>query len=76
MHQLLFVGRFVGPEEKQVERFLEFIPNIGHRGEKLINALLAVFEKYSLSLDLCRGQSYHNAYNMTGIYNGVQAKII
>lgn len=74
--QLSFVIRYIGPEGSPVERFLEFIPNTGHTGEKLTNALLAVLKKYDIPLDLCRGQSYDNASNMSGIYNGVQAKIM
>lgn len=39
------------------------------------NALLNFFTDHSIDLKNCRGQSYDNASNMSGIYNGLQARI-
>lgn len=58
-----------------VERFLEFIPNIGHKAKYIENALLKSLENYGLDIMNCRGQSYGNASNVSGIYSGLQTRI-
>lgn len=58
-----------------VERFVTFVPNPGHKSEELANTVFSLLEKYSISIGNCRGQSYDNAYNMSGCYSGLQARI-
>lgn len=73
--QLTFVIRYVAVDGMPVERFICFVPNVGHKSEEIVNSVLGLFEKYNLDISNCRGQSYDNASNMSGIYSGVQARI-
>ena len=50
------------------ERFLTFIPNTGHTGREMTEALLKYLESNGISLHDCRGQSYDNAPNISGKY--------
>ena len=48
-----------------------------HKGEELANITLKFLEQEcGLSIKKCRGQSYDNAANMSGKYNGMQQKIL
>ncbi|XP_045456064.1 zinc finger MYM-type protein 1-like [Melitaea cinxia] len=58
---------------KVYERCVSFIKISSHTGLYLFNILQAFLETNGLLLDNCRGQSYDNAANMAGVYNGVQA---
>ena len=72
--QLTLIIRFVlqsGP----VERFLKFIPIFSHTGLKIALIILQFLEENGINIENCRGQSYDNAANMSGMYNGVQAII-
>ena len=60
-----------------IERFLTFLEQENHSGEHMANM---VFKYLSSECDIdfakCRGQSYDNAANMPGKYNGLQQKIL
>jgi hypothetical protein len=58
------------------ERLLTFIPNCGHSGAAKAKALLEFLDSYKIDISNCRGQSYDNAPNMRGKYNGTQALIL
>lgn len=73
--QLSFIVRYVNPFGKPVERFLCFLDHIGHKAEKMAEAIFSTIEKFELNLKNLRGQSYDNASNMAGIYSGLQARI-
>ena len=47
----------------------------GHTGKELAESLLEFFKVHDISIADCRGQSYDNASNMSGKYNGMQAII-
>ena len=49
--------------------------NVGHTGKDQATALLKHLESIGVNIDDCRGQSYDNASNMSGRYNGMQAHI-
>jgi hypothetical protein len=70
--QLTFIIRYVLPQGP-VERFIKFIPIRQHSGQALAEVILQTLQEHGLSFDECRGQSYDNAANMSGVYNGVQA---
>lgn len=53
-----------------------FLPNIGHKSEILETAVLSFLSKHDIDINNCRGQSYDNAANMSGIYSGLQARIV
>ena len=72
--QLTVIVRYVLPAGP-VERFIKFIPIASHTGESLANALLSLLDEIEIDIAHCRGQSYDNASNMSGIYNGMQAII-
>ena len=73
--QLRFVIRYVKLDGSPIERFIKFVPNVGHKGIEIANAILSTLEEANINIMDCRGQSYDNASNMSGAYNGVQAKI-
>ena len=61
--------------QKPVERFMTFLGTEGHTAQQLANSMTSVFADAEIDLKDCRGQSYDNASNMAGKYNGVQALI-
>lgn len=73
--QLTIVVRYVNTVGIPVERFLSFIENVGHKVEEMEKCVMKVFTNFEINLQDCRGQSYDNASNMSGIYNGLQARI-
>ncbi|XP_044588850.1 zinc finger MYM-type protein 1-like [Cotesia glomerata] len=71
----LTIIRYVRDNGQIIERFLEFIPNIGHKAKDIENALLKSLENNGLDIMNYRGQSYDNVSNMSGIYSGLQTGI-
>lgn len=71
--QLTFTLRYLTFDEP-VERFLKFIPIAGHTGEYLCDSIITFLTENGIDVMDARGQSYDNAANMSGRYNGVQAK--
>uniref|UniRef100_A0A8D8TQ54 Zinc finger MYM-type protein 1 n=2 Tax=Cacopsylla melanoneura TaxID=428564 RepID=A0A8D8TQ54_9HEMI len=47
----------------------------GHSAEAMFYSLMNFLKEMDLDIKDCRGQSYDNASNMSGKYNGLQAKI-
>ncbi|XP_022163131.1 zinc finger MYM-type protein 1-like [Myzus persicae] len=72
--QLTIVVRYM-EEITPVERFLTFVPNCGHTGIEMANTLITFLDYHKIELNDCRGQSYDNAANMSGKYQGMQALI-
>ncbi|KAG8451639.1 hypothetical protein GDO86_003726 [Hymenochirus boettgeri] len=72
--QLTIIIRYVN-KDVPVERFLGFVPIHSHTGEHLESTLLTVLADKKIDIQHCRGQSYDNASNMSGKYNGLQARI-
>ena len=72
--QLTIILRYIEVDEP-VERFITFLDNRGHTGQRMADALLDVLSENGINLGDCRGQSYDNAANMSGIYNGMQTII-
>ena len=68
--QLTFIVRYVLPDGTPVERFITFLPNTGHKGENLVEAVTTLIGSSGLDLNNCRGESYGNASNMSGCYKG------
>lgn len=75
MDQLTIVVRYVNRNGTVVERFLKFIENIGHKSAEMEDCILKLLSDLDINLEDCRGQSYDNASNMSGIYSGLQARI-
>ncbi|KAG5899014.1 hypothetical protein JTB14_000041 [Gonioctena quinquepunctata] len=73
--QLTLVIRCVLDNGEPCERFLKFLPSVGHKAQEMFDAITIELEKLNINLKDCCGQSYDNASNMSGIYNGLQAKI-
>ena len=72
--QLTLIVRYVlpaGPEE----RFIKFLDMNSHNAEHLQDKMLAFLNENGIGIENCRGQSYDNASNMSGRYNGLQARI-
>lgn len=73
--QLAVIFRYVSEKGIPVERFLCFLPSVGHKAEELFNAVMDLLIKYDTDIINCRGQAYDNASNMSGEYSGLQATI-
>ncbi|XP_046752385.1 zinc finger MYM-type protein 1-like [Diprion similis] len=73
--QLTFVIRYVQSDGSPIERFLQFFPNTGHKALEMTDAITSALNKFDIEISNCRGQSYDNAANMSGVYNGLQAHI-
>jgi hypothetical protein len=73
--QLTVVLRYIEGTEP-VERFLTFLEAPGHTGKEMADGLSSFLCSNGLSISDCRGQSYDNASNMSGRYQGMQAWII
>jgi hypothetical protein len=74
--QLTLTVRYVSTNGVPVERFLKFIPISSHTGESLYNVIKTTFEELEIPLADCIGQTYDNASNMSGIYSGLQARVL
>ena len=72
--QLSLVVRYI-ENGKPVERFVGFTPIKSHKSEPLTSDILETLNALTLDIDLCRGQWYDNASNMSGKYTRVQARI-
>jgi len=59
-----------GLDKKPFERVLQFVSIFRHSRQTLYNVVLKFFTEKRISLDDCRGQSYDNASNKLGKYNG------
>ncbi|XP_071568451.1 zinc finger MYM-type protein 1-like [Temnothorax nylanderi] len=73
--QLSFNIRYVKEDGSPIERFLGFLPNVGHKSEELETAVTSMLASLKIDISNCRGQSYDNASNMSGIYTGLQARL-
>ena len=58
-----------------MERFLGSEPITSHTGESLADCVVSMVHDLALDLTNCHGQSYDNASNMSGKYNGLQAHL-
>lgn len=63
------------PDGSPIECFLGFLLSVGHKAEEMECAVLICLSNLDIDIKNCRGQSYDNAQNMPGIYNGLQARI-
>ncbi|GBP70482.1 Zinc finger MYM-type protein 1 [Eumeta japonica] len=72
--QLTVVLRYVTSNGEVAERFLKFLLIQNHKGEELATEILN-FCQYNIDVRNLRGQSYDNASNMSGCYNGLQVHI-
>ena len=55
------------------ERFFCFTPIESHTGKSLSSEVLEILKENDLNITDCRAQSYDNASNMSGKYEGLQA---
>ncbi|XP_014206881.1 uncharacterized protein LOC106638288 [Copidosoma floridanum] len=59
--QLTIIIRYVQDDGSPIERFLEFIPNVGHTAKTISDAVIESLEKFGIDIKNCRGQSYDDA---------------
>lgn len=57
------------------ERFFSFLPIKSHKGLSLCNEILALLENRKVEILDCRAQTYDSASNMSGKYQGLQARV-
>lgn len=72
--QLTFIIRYVFDGEVK-ERFVGFRRIERHTADYLEEMVLSYLKQLDLNIENCCGQSYDNAANMSGKYNGLQARI-
>jgi len=72
--QLTLVFRYM-EKAFPVERFVQFMPNQGHKAQDMFDGLVTFFNEHGIDISNCRGQSFDNAAAMSGRYNGLQAKV-
>lgn len=72
--QMAIVLRYCS-SSKVYERLFELIPITSHKREFIFNVLCEFLKNTGLNIKNCRGQSYDNASNMSGIYEGLQAHV-
>jgi hypothetical protein len=72
--QLSFIVRY-NYEGIPIKRFIQFIPSCGHKANDMKKAVLDRLESLDININDCRDQAYDTANNMSGHYNGLQAKI-
>lgn len=73
--QLTLIVRYVKENGKPIERFLKFIEMHDHGAEGMTTLILNTLDELGLNIQDCRGQSYDNAANMSGVYTGLQARV-
>ncbi|XP_032890687.1 zinc finger MYM-type protein 1-like [Amblyraja radiata] len=74
--QLSIVPRYL-QDGQPVERFITFLELQNHTGEAMAQQVLKYLcDDCKLDFAKCRGQSYDNAANMSGRYNGMQQKLL
>lgn len=73
--QLTVCARYVDDVGLAIERFLGFLANTGHKGREMQFEVVDFLKDIEIVITDCRGQSYDNAPNMSGIYQGLQALI-
>ena len=59
-----------------VERFVHFLPMMQLTGLELAAGLFTFLDQHGIDIKKCCGQSYDDASNMSGKYNGMQAIIL
>lgn len=59
-------------QSKTVERFLKFLPKVGHKAKDMLDTLIVGFAAYDLNFQDCHGQSYNSVANMLECYVGPQ----
>ena len=74
--QLTFTVRYVKSDGVPVERFLKFVPITSHTGLHIFEVIMETFRDHNINVNECIGQTYDNASNMSGMYSGVQARIV
>ena len=72
--QLTLVFRFM-ENTTPVERFVTSMPSQGHKAEDMFDGLMQCLDTHGIDIQHCRGQSYDNASDMSGRYNGLHAKV-
>ncbi|KAJ8665354.1 hypothetical protein QAD02_007016 [Eretmocerus hayati] len=73
--QLALAIRYLENHEP-VERFLTFLPNVGHKSVNICDAAVSfLVNRGKLRIKDCRGQSYDNAPATSGHLHGVQSLI-
>jgi len=73
--QLTLVFRYM-EKTTPVERFAKFMPNQGHKAQKMYDGLMHFLSSNGIDIQHCRGQSYDNTAAMSGKYNELQAKVV
>ena len=69
-----FTLRYVN-KSGPIERFLTFVNFQTHTGQELVRVMLSYLHDNGIDIANCLGQTYDNASNMSGRYNGIRENI-
>ncbi len=58
--ELSFIIWYVQKDGVPVEKFVGFLPNVGHKFEQLVEAIISFLKLHDLDIKNCVGQSYDN----------------
>lgn len=75
MSQVLRYVHIEGEKVTVVESFIDFFEPKGKNAEDLSNDIITKITSDGLDIQNLKGQAYNNAATMSGIHNGVQARI-
>jgi hypothetical protein len=73
--QLAIILRYVKREGTVQERFICYQQLSSHTGKSIANVVLEKLKELGINIHDGRGQSYDNASNMSGRYNGLQSHL-
>lgn len=72
--QLTVVVRYISSDSSPVEGFIGFLPSVGYKGQEMNIEILNMFEILEIDIKNCRGQSFDNANNISGIQARIKRK--
>ncbi|CAI6356099.1 unnamed protein product [Macrosiphum euphorbiae] len=64
--QLAFILHYASDKGVPTERFLEFIPKVGHKSLEIAESVIMTIDNLKLNISDCREKSYDTAKNMSG----------
>lgn len=63
--QLAIIIRYLN-DDQPVERFIKYIPAVGHKAKEMEEAVLKTINDLDIRIENCRGQSYDNYLKYVG----------
>lgn len=58
--RLTIAIRYAMSDGFKIERFIGFLPSVGHKGEDMEKAIINTFSELNINIENCHGQAYDN----------------